>query len=540
MSFDLQKHNVAVHASRLTPEFRKAIHSESGISHLKHAKSLRQLNESTFPQVQGIPSKEDCLLISDSRIYALKKRLLAPSWWVEGVLLSLGSKEAWFDSLMAKRAGKLIVAPTNINAKNITLMFAIWHEALSQIFSSKNDEMILRFQINKYLMGTQKDVLETCKLLENIWATPLNLYEVKPSKKARSLSLSRAGSLGFIRHAQIQNDVDGIWFSLSLSQPLQSFYCPQKIDQDPSSIKASFISINPVVIQSMGRKASVKKILNYLFLEYSKQESSNHQVNNWSSIPIESKNISSFHKEILVNVPSLYDHGVLGWNIAAPNVKLSELKNKILENSYNGLDSSLGSIVYCWQLSDQAKEASELEQAISEKLMTISPSAYGNQQVSISMPLAKIAAKAATGDTLFPEPPPDQLKKARKEKALKAEKIDKIEKKLVKKIHVPKVEPIVKRVSKKVTPQTLFDSSETLSTDIPVVNNKKEIIKKKIVSVKETLSDNDFIILVSEFYESLKPLQKKAFERERAGMTSEQFRLYMTPILKRKSNKKQK
>lgn len=539
MSFDLQKQNVAVHASRLAPEFRKAIHSESAISHLKHAKFLRQLNESSFSQVQGIPAKEDCLLISDSRIYALKKRLLAPSWWVEGVLLSLGSKEVWFDSLMAKRAGKLIVAPSNINAKNITLMFAIWHEALSQIFSLKNDEMILRFQINKYLIGTQKDVSDTCKQLENIWATPLNLFEVKPSKKARSLSLSRSGSLGFIRHAQIENDADGIWFSLSLSQSLQSFYCPQKINQDPSSIKTSFISINPVVIQSMGRKASVKKILNYLFLEFSKQESNDLLVNNWSSIPIESKNISSFHKEILVNVPVLYDHGVLGWNIAAPNVKLSKLKNKILEKSYNGIDSSLGSIVYCWQLSDQAKEAFELEQAISEKLMTISSSS-SQQQTSFAVPLVKIATKTLPDATLFPEPPPDQLKKARKEKALEAEKIEKIEKKLEKKIHIPKDESAVKKTSKKIVPQTLFDSSDVFPNDIHLINNKKEIIKKKIVSVKETLSDNDFIILVSEFYESLKPLQKKAFERERAGMTLEQFRLYMTPILKRKNNKNKK
>jgi hypothetical protein len=547
MSFDLQKHNVAVHASRLTPEFRKAIHSESGISHLKHVKSLRQLNEHPFPQVQGVSSKDDGLLISDSRIYALKKRLLAPSWWVEGVLLSLGSKEAWFDSLMAKRAGKLIAAPSNINTKNITLMFAIWHEALSHIFSLKNDEMILRFQINKYLIGTQKDVLDTCKQLENIWATPLNLFEVKPSKKARSLSLSRAGSLGFIQHAQIENDVDGIWFSLSLSQSLQSFYCPQKINQDTSSLKASFISINPVVIQSMGRKASVKKILNYLFLEFSKQESSNHQVNNWSSIPIESKNISSFHKEILVNVPALYDHGVLGWNIAAPNVKLSELKNKLFENSYNDINSSLGSIVYCWQLSDQAKEASELEQAISEKLMTISPNFFNLQQVPPSIPLSKIVVKAASGSgvTLFPEPPPDQLKKARKEKALKAEKAEKVdkiekklEKKLEKKVYIPKDDPVVKKTSKKIMSQTLFDSSDTLFHDIPVINNKKEIIKKKIVSVKEALSDNDFIVLVSEFYESLKPLQKKAFERERAGMTTDQFRVYMTPILKRKKIRK--
>lgn len=542
MSFDLQKQNVAVHASRLTPEFRKAIHSESGITHLKHVKSIRQVNDTSHSQVLVETSKEDSLLISDSKIYALKKRLLAPSWWVEGLLLTLGSKEAWFDSLISKRAGKIITAPTSINAKNMTLMFAIWHEALSRIFSLKNDEMTLKFPINKYLIGTQKDVYENCKQLEDIWAAPLNLFEVKPSKKSKSLSLSRAGSLGFVRHAQIENDVDGIWFSLSLSQSIQSFYYPQRLNQDSSAIKASFISINPVVIQSMGTKASLKKILNYLFLEFSKQEGVEYNINNWSSVPLDAKNISSFHKEILANVPALYDHGVLGWNIAAPNIKLSDLKNKILENSYNVDNSSMGSVVYCWQLSEQAKEASELEQAISDKLMSMSPS-YAPQHPSFAAPIAKIAMRSsATGETLFPEPPPDQLNKIRKEKALKAEKI---EKKQDKKVIVTKKETVIKKASKKTTHQTLFDSSDLVNNEDLYLDNvindaKKQIIKKKVISVKETLSDNDFIILVSEFYESLKPLQKKAFERERAGMNPEQFRVYMTPILKRKKSKKLK
>ena len=73
----------------------------------------------------------------------------------------------------------------------------------------------------------------------------------------------------------------------------------------------------------------------------------------------------------------------------------------------------------------------------------------------------------------------------------------------------------------------------------PVVR-KKTILKKSAMSPKNVLSDDEFIILVSEFYESLKPLQKKAFERERACMTAEQFRAFMTPILKRKKTVKAK
>ena len=544
MSFDLQKNNVAVHSSRLTPEFRKIFYSESGKTHLKQIKMLPQMQEAEeCAEALLERTKEDSLLISDSKIYALKKRLLAPAWWVEGILLSLGAKEAWFHSLISKRLGKMITAPAKINAKNLVLLFGIWHEALSRIFSLKNDNLTIRFQINKYISGTQKDVIEACKQLEEIWVTPYNLYEVKPAKKNKQLSLSKSGSYSLIQHAQIENDVDGIWLSMTLSQPIQSYYMMNKANLNHLSVKASFISINPVVIQSMGSKASIKKILNYLFLEFSKQEGIEYNINNWSSIPIDTKNICSFHKEILLNVPALYDHGVLGWNIAAPNIKVSDLKNKLLEKAHDSLENQKSSIVYCWQMSEQAKEASELEQAISEKLMSLSTENDYHRSTFI-VPISRLNKS----ETLFPEPPPDQLTKIRKEKALKAEKQEKLEKK----VEIKK-EPAAKKVAKKDISNTLFDSSLTPKNEKIVeyidtrklnkvtkeekIGSKKEIVKKKELSIKQSLSDNDFIVLVSEFYESLKPLQKKAFERERAGMNPEQFRLYMTPILKRKNNK---
>lgn len=524
MSFDLQKQDVAVHASRITRDLKKRVLTDSNFVRSKNAKPLIQSNNSLSVQTQSLSNRSDnTLLMSESTLYALKKRLLAPAWWVEGILLSLGSKEVWFDSLIAKRVGKVISTSSQINAKNITLMFAIWHELLSKDFSLKNEEIILRFQINKYLVGTQKEILDICLQLEEMWASPLNLFEVKSSKKSCKYSLSKVGSRNFVQHVKIENDIDGIWFSLNLSHSLQTICNAQKDHQETSLLKSSFISINPIVIQSMGRKASIKKILNYLFLEFSKQEQSLLQANNWGTIPIESKNINSFHKDILLNVPALYDHGVLGWNIGAPNIKISELKNKFNNNIEN--NSSKNSIIYCWQLSNQGKEASELEQAISEKLVPITIPTFSSNMYS-----QNLLNKTNYDGTLFPEPPPDQLKKARIEKALKAEK------KVEKKIEITRNEISSKRTLKVNMVQTLFDSSDNGVNKVNSIN-KKEIIKKKIVSVKNVLSDNDFLILVSEFYESLKPLQKKAFERERLGMTSEQFRVYMTPILNRKKNK---
>jgi hypothetical protein len=266
MSFDLQKRDVAAQSPRLAPEFKKTSYSELGVTQLKHVKSTRQLEEEAhYPKVLATTPKQHISLISDSRIYALKRRLLAPTWWVEGILLSLGAKEVWFDSLIASKAGEFIVAPPQVTGKNISLMFAVWHEVLSQMFSATGETLSFRFQINKYLSGTQKDILEECKQLEEIWATPMGLFEVKTSKKTKSLSLAKAGSLGLIHHAHIEQEVDGIWLSLSFSQSLQTFYSSQNKVFRSHSPRPSYVSINPVVIQSMGRRASIKKVINYLY-----------------------------------------------------------------------------------------------------------------------------------------------------------------------------------------------------------------------------------------------------------------------------------
>jgi hypothetical protein len=287
----------------------------------------------------------------------------------------------------------------------------------------------------------------------------------------------------------------------------------------------------------MGSRASLKKILHYLFLEFSKQEDIENQINNWSAFAIESKYIGSFHKTLLTNAPSLYDHGVLGWNVTAPNIKLSELKQKISSKCPQHGVLSSNSIIYCWQVSDQAKEAVELEQTLSEKLAYLKnnpPSCLSSTPLSFDQQYVPQKKGLSNKGALFLEPSSHQFKKVRKEKAFKAEKI---EKKLLQD-HEAQFTTLFDHDSKNSPKKHVQDKTTSVVTTSvtrrPAVEPQKEIIKKKVLSVKDILSDHDFIILVSEFYESLKPLQKRAFERERSGMTAEQFRIYMTPILKRK------
>lgn len=460
-------------------------------------------------------------LPSLTRVHSLKKRLLVPAWWIEGLILHLGTKEPWFQSIAATRLGKTIAISSGVNLKNIIPLCSIWHEVISKSLrtSDDNDDRCLQIELNKFLTGTQDDLRNLCKQIESILASPFQLCEVKTSKKTKALQLSKNGYMSFIRRAQIEYNVDKITLHLTLSQSPQELCNPSEI----SSASPRFISINPVVIQCMGARSN-KKLLNYLFLETFKQDATAHK-NNWSSFYVENNSLASFHKDVLNSAPLLYDHGVLGWNNSAPNIKISEIKKQKLACVSTPPEKMSGGI-YSWQLSAQTKEACELENTVGQKV-------FENQH--------GLLESHPDSTTLFPEPPADQLKLARAQKrVLPAHPVEKPKERVVKKTPTRPKEPNELIVSKKIRekPPTLFDDSsisaplfknQTPNPFSPALNVHKE-------HVEHTMTDNEFMICVSEFYESLKPIQKKVFERERRGMSTHQFRSYMMPILLRKKS----
>ena len=459
--------------------------------------------------------------ISDAKIYALKKRLLLPLWLLEGVLLVLGTKEPWFESIACARLGKIFACPTRINVKTLIPFFLIWHELVSRIFNLNSKETTVKLQINKFITGTKKDVQDIAKEIENIFSSPLKLFEIKTSKKTKLLTMSKKGSLNFIRHAQLEYDVDGVWMTLSLSNSFKEICYPPELKSSLLNGSDNIVSISPTVIQSMGSRANLKKILNYLFLEFSKQQSYSNN-SNWNSFRIDCKKISHFHKDFLSTAPALYDHGVLGWNNCAPHKKISELKEQ------SKTPHQKHEIICSWQLSDQIKEAYEIEHAISEKIMQHQPKTYEYNSQS-----------------LFPEPPEDQLKKIREDRKIKKINLEKEreikQRNLERKSILSPKSTGEKPAKSKIITQTLFDDGLILKKkpiptpspqDNRFIHDKPKSYKN--LTQNQEMSDTEFLVMVSEFYESLKPMQKKAFERERKGMSGEQFRAYMSSILGRK------
>lgn len=457
-------------------------------------------------------------LISQSKNYALKKRLLLPIWLVEGILLVLGTKEPWFESIASSRIGKVFACPSSINVKSLIPFFLVWNELITKIFQTQSNEKVIKLQINKFISGTKKDIQEISKEIETIFSSPLKIVEVKQAKKAKSYTMSKKGSLNFIRHAELENDVDGVWLTLNLTNSFRDICHPPELKSSVLFEVSNIVSISPVVIQSMGSRASLKKVLNYLFLEFSKQQS--YELNsNWNSFRIDSKKITHFHKDFLSTAPAFYDHGVLGWNNCAPNMKISEIKRM------NQSPSHTHEIICAWQLSEQVKEAYEIEQKISEKI----------RQDQTNEPYQ-------SRPSLFPIPPEDQLQKVREERKIKRfqkekEMVDKsslIEKKL------SHFESPPKKTPKKIITQTLFDDGLLSKKVTHPIQTKSQYPKESHETfqpiVQSDMADNEFLVLVSEFYESLKPMQKKAFEKDRKGMSREQFKAYMSSILHRKKS----
>lgn len=472
-------------------------------------------------------------VIPSTQMYALKRRLLAPSWWILGTLLSHGGKEAWHEHLASRHMGRVIAAPAQINSKNILVLLTIWHEIISQLILKKEDQGQLRFDLSPFLCGTQKDNQEICHQVEHIWSSPLKLFEVRNSSRpSHSSTMSKFGSLSFTRHAQVLHDVDGVWLTLNLSQSFKDICLPLELSQ-AQNMSHSLISFSPIVLRSIGLRASTKKILNYLFLEYSKHLDGNKE-SQWNSFGLESKQVLGFHKEILSNASSWYDHGVLGWNNSAPNMKISQMK------SQQGAQASTGGMVFCWPTSHQAEQAQKLEVSLSEKMVR-----FDVHTVPHESPFQ--ARK-----TLFPEPPRDELqglrekfmrqrqdqeKRVREPERKRHFVVDEIKPDFVDK---PSFQAEAKEVKKRkiFETQTLFDDALLYARAEKKVSPTRvspSALKRDKPQV-EVISDTEFMVLVSEFYESLKPMQKRAFENERRGMSKEQFRSYMLPILQRKKS----
>jgi hypothetical protein len=300
----------------------------------------------------------------------------------------------------------------------------------------------------------------------------------------------------------------------------------------------------------MSRSVSPKKLVPYLSLEITKSEHSTSVTGDmsglsegvWRGRTVLSHELIRLHKDELSQSRSLYDHGLLSWENEAPRQRIRALKRESVGDGGNNASG----IVHCWRLSQHVIDAITFEQALTQHLAS---GESVTSQVSIQSQTQPLLAADSSGDE----------GRLEVESAFPADRAGAGAQKVVastKAAHESngaslfKAASSAESVAQKHT--SIFTASKSLGSHQSGSNKTVEISysekhtphhqpQKRVMTftgqrelqAKDVWSDDEFLMCVAEFYESLTPLQQQAFERERRRMSPEQFKVYVTPALKR-------
>ncbi|MEY4064617.1 MAG: hypothetical protein RIR26_825, partial [Pseudomonadota bacterium] len=313
------------------------------------------------------------------------------------------------------------------------------------------------------------------------------------------------------------------------------------------AVEAALVTLQPDILQAMSRSQSPKKLLPYLSLELLKTEneaSSSSAVRDdtshvWRGRCLGAKELSNAHKEQISLARAFYDHGLLSWENEAPRLRVRELAAKS-----SGTQAESG-IVHCWRLSQHAVDAVQFEHALTSYL--------NNDQVLTQVGLeASPVVQIPPAEPFVATPRVPVIEAPKTESAQATQPISVQSRPVVHpssshRVSVPAADVVPKsgphrpmelKLQSRMTAQRPVHT-HSRAESLPKMNSERS--SSSSVSAREqnsigfsgVWSDDEYLMSVAEFYESLTPLQQQAFERERRRMSPEQFRQYVTPALKR-------
>jgi hypothetical protein len=277
----------------------------------------------------------------------------------------------------------------------------------------------------------------------------------------------------------------------------------------------------------MSRSVSPKKLVPYLSLEIMKSRcsevdsaESSQEDDVWRGRTLTFKELPVMHKEQLSRARSFYDHGLLSWENEAPRQRV-----RALAQQSQGTTSHSG-IVHCWRLSQHALDAVHFERALSTFL--------GSEAV-VDSPVLASSSSGMKSPILT-----SRLESAAAVKKMEATRFSSLPSTAARPIEASKT-TIVNTASVRPVETHIETVAAQVIRPIEVKNCSVPSASQRTVThsvVKETKqspiwTDDEFLMCVAEFYESLTPTQQQAFERERRRMSPEQFKLYVTPALMR-------
>lgn len=526
----------------------------------------------------------------EASAYALRKRLVCPRWWLIGVMAQWGSKDSdLLSGMLALNEGDFILSGSPLTAKTFPLLVSFWTEVFFQISNPNRPEVCaIEFESSRVVRGTSKEVAEQREFLTSYLSSALRIQRLKSvqqrstGKRAKhsqqastTFSLESLGLVQMIENVVLQEEGSGRVIVTFTRDPKQLFsltpdeLIPPSVSErgkkkgEPLPIESVLVTLQPDILQAMSRSHSPKKLLPYLSLELRKSLTegdsdvrSGIESNVWRGRPLGAKELSNAHKEQIALARSFYDHGLLSWENEAPRLRVRQLSAQSA-----GVQSESG-IVHCWRLSQHAIDAVQFEQALTSYL--------NNEQV-INKPMIESSAFVQI-------PPAEPLLKSRSQslnavcapRGAGAEGVSTASTQLsvsepseTVPQRAPQMKPflhhgfsrklsaastdVIQRSGAQrqidVKPQARMKAEKPVNSSssgesLPPIHSERtsSLLTSREQSssgVNVVWNDDEYLMSVAEFYESLTPLQQQAFERERRRMSPEQFRQYVTPALKR-------
>jgi hypothetical protein len=457
---------------------------------------------------------------------ALRKRILAPAWWCEGLLVKHSAKDALTQHLAACVPGRVAIVGPALQPKHVHLLWSVWHDLvaisaqgvpgsgvsqgtpagspgpLGSVGSVQGH--LVRIPLGKHLRGTAVALAESMRFLVQYWASPFQVFAPKStggaSRKGKGPA-SRTSSVNFVRFCTVEA-TESPELILELALPLvdfvagrlesvlPSFLCEEAFASKghalaagrPSLVPSGVVSANPDVLRAFGTGASFRKLVAYLYVEYAKLHANDvFEANGWQGRGVSAGDLEGLHEGMLQRTKALYDHGVFGWENAAPRGRVRDLRKQ-------------GSVVHCWRLSSQARQATELESILQTRLFEARPLRDAAAEI------VSFRRGAAAGHApVFPAAPE------------------------------PAVLPAT-RVVREAPPEPAVPVTRVAPPAGPAPERQGPL------GLPFGISDADdrLFLCVLEYYSSLTQGQQRMFQTQRARMSDDEFRAYVLPLLKRR------
>jgi hypothetical protein len=468
----------------------------------------------------------------EAAAYSLRKRVVCPRWWLIGVMSQWLAKDSDLLTLeLSLKEDDWLLSGPAITPKNFPLVVQLWTELFSQVSRADfTDDDTIELSLNRILRGTSSEIDAQKEFMTGYLSSALRVQRVRSvsprsnSRRAKlgglssqNLVLDSVGLVQIVENVLVKQGVPDVllitfsrdprrFFTLAaedLLPPALKRTVPDKTHTIDHSelIKSSLVTLQPDVLQALSRSVNPKKLCSYLSLELMKQNSSSDQSQAgediWRGRALGHSELSKLHREQLARAQSFYDHGILSWENEAPRQRVRNLVSRSSHLADSG-------IVHCWRMSQHAMEALQFEEALSNVLQK-SESANLNHEIEsgkrgLLLEHAERKPERADKSALVV---PASLNSS-----------------------LPRSERLV----------PMLDDGNT-SAELVLAKTSSKTVARSVArdssGKREFLNDDDFLMCVAEFYESLTPVQQQAFERERKKMTPEQFKRYVTPALMR-------